>query len=144
MARGSRNNVLTVLGIENSNLFYRNVEHLSNLTEINSIVHHHSVNDKRFRGEGGADVVLVVVGHHIGCSDKTGHVATSLLGQVVVDFPEVGVLIAATPDSLVYIAWTTVIGCNCKSPVAIGVVELFEKLRCHFAGTVWVTTLVNE
>ena len=140
----ARNDIFAILRIQNSDFLDRNIEHLCNLTEVNTIVHLHGIDNERLSGKSWTDVMLSVIGHSIICRDESRHISTSLLGQIVINFPKVGMLGSCSSDGFVHVAWSTVIGSDGKSPVAIGIIKLLEVLRSHFARAVWVATLVNE
>ena len=98
--------------VEYFNLVEWDVEHIRYLAKVNALSHRHGVDDERFLGESGVDVVLLVIGHHIVCSDESWHISSSLSWQVVVYFPEVGVLGACTSNCLVHVTWSAVVGCD--------------------------------
>ena len=112
---------------------------------MDAAAHAHGVDDERFLGKTGTDVVLLVIGHDVVGGNESRHIATGLAGQVVVDFPEVGFLgIAGAANGLVNIARTTVIGGDGKRPVAIDSVELLEIGSGLLAGAIGIATLINE
>ena len=113
--------------VENSNLVERNVQDLRNLTEVDTVSNLNGVDNEGLLGEGGVDVMLLVVGHNIVGCNKCGYIATSLFGQVVINLPEVGVFSAGATNGLVYIARTAVVSGDSQRPVMISVVELLER-----------------
>ena len=123
----SWNHVAAILWIQDPDLIHWDFQHIRDLAERHTLVNLNCVDDERTVGILGVDAVLAVIGHHIVGSDKRWHIATSFLGQVVVDFPEVGMLGAHSLHRFVDIARTTVVGSNGKRPVAIGVIELLEE-----------------
>ena len=141
----ARNNVVTILWIENADFLHGDVEHARNLVEAHAIVHLHGVDNERFLRQCGVDVVLLIIVHHIGGGDESRHIAAGFLRQIFVDGPIVGLVVVFHPaQGFVHVCRSAVVGGNGERPIIVDAIQLLE-IRCGgFARLVGVAAFVHQ
>ena len=137
--------LLAVLRIEHLKLLHREFQYVGYLLEVYATVHVDGVRYNRLLCQCGRNVVLVVVVHHVGGCNETGHVAARLPWEVGVDGPEVlSGVVAGTAQGLVHVARAAVVGGYSQRPVFIYVVELAQIARSSLRRAHRVAALVNK
>ncbi len=116
--------LFAVLRVKNLNFFYRDMEHVGNLLEMDSPFDVHGVGQYGPFCQGGGYVVFVVVVHHIVRGDEAWHISACFRRQVWIDCPEIFLFSLATAEGFVDVAWAAVVGGDCQRPIVVDVVEL--------------------
>ena len=136
--------VFAILRVKNFQFFNRNAEHFGDLFEIDVLLDHHGIgHDGSFR-ERLTDVVVLIVVHHVVCSDESGDISTSFRRQVIVYIPEVFFTATGTAQRSVDRTGTAVVRSNSERPVAVGIIKLLEISCGSLRRANRVATLVDE
>ena len=108
--------------------------------------HMHGVHHQGLGGKHRADVMLVVIVHHIVRGDEHGYVSARLGAEVIVNGPVVlGVGSApCAAQSLVDGTRTAVVGGDGQRPVAVAVVQVLKVFGGLFRRLVGVAAFVNH
>ena len=93
---------------------------------MHPLIYMKSVSDQRALRNHRADVMILVMVHHIIGGDESRHISACLLRKVIIYRPivESGGIATGTAQGFVDGARSAVIGCDSKAPVAICVVEI--------------------
>ena len=119
------------------------VENLGNLLDMNILVYFHSVCLGWQLGYHRTDVVVAVIVHNIVGCDESWYISTCFLWKVWIDFPVI-CLALGTMDSLVYLGWSAVVGCNNEVPVVEDLIEIAQVVGCGIRCLHWVAALIVE
>ena len=117
--------MLLILRIQTLDLIQRYVAKISNLFEVQILVHLYCVGTCRDICFHRTNIMVTIVSHHIISGDKGRYVTTCLFRQVIINFPVIRFAIG-TADCLVDSTGPTVISSNHKIPVSIDIIHFFE------------------